>query len=117
MMAPCCEPAGLAEHQPIAILLISVSDLALFENWPQCRDIHVEHGTDGARILTLREMALRFRKEQDKIAELRKAGQRTRYVETMYVLDLTLDKRAASVPVREVPWGRFEEVLKQHNLE
>jgi hypothetical protein len=117
VMAPCCEPAGLAQHQPIAILLIPVADLVLFENWPACRDVRVEHGSDGARILTLWEMARRFREEQKKLAQLRQAGARTKYVETMYVLDLALDKRSAAVPTREVPWGRFEDVLKQLNLE
>jgi hypothetical protein len=117
VMAPCCEPAGLAEHQPITILLIAVSDLALFESWPGCRDVKVEHSTDGARVLTLMDLARRFRSEQEKIAELRKTGQRTRYVETMYVLDLSLDKRTAPIPVKNVPWGRFEEVLKPRNLE
>jgi hypothetical protein len=117
VMAPCCEPAGLAEHQPIAILLIPIADLALFESWPACRNIEVEHGGDGARVLTLMEMARRFRQEQEKIAALRKAGQRTRYVETMYILDLALDKRFALVPTRKVPWGRFEKILKQLNLE
>jgi hypothetical protein len=116
-MAPCCEPAGLAEHQPITIILIAVNDLALFENWQTCRDVQVEHGTDGARVLTLMEMAKRFRHEQHQLAELRRAGKRTRYVETMYILDLALDKRAAAIPLREVPWGRFEEVLKQLNVE
>jgi hypothetical protein len=117
VMAPCCEPAGLAEHQPITIMLIAVNDLALFENWQACKQVQVEHGTDGARILTLMELARRFRQEQEQLAELRRAGQRTRYVETMYVLDLALDKRSAPVPVKNVPWGRFEEVLKQWNLE
>lgn len=117
VMAPCCEPAGLAEHQPITILLISVSNLALFENWANCRNVQVERGSDGARLLTLMELAQRFRAEQEKIAELRKAGKRTRYVETMYLLDLALDKRSAATPVKNVPWGRFEEVLKQMNLE
>jgi hypothetical protein len=117
VMAPCCEPAGLAEHQPITILLIAVKDLALFENWPACRGVQVEHGGDGARVLTLLELARRFRSEQEKIANLRRAGQRTKYVETMYILDLALDKRSANIPVRNVPWGRLEEVLKQLNLE
>jgi hypothetical protein len=117
VMAPCCEPAGLALHQPITILLIAVADLALFENWAVCREVQVEHGTDGARILTLRELARRFRAEQEKIAGLRKQGQRTRYIETMYILDLALDKRVAAIPVKKVPWGRFEEVLKEFNLE
>jgi hypothetical protein len=117
VMAPCCEPAGLATHQPITILLIAVADLALFESWPACRAVRVEHGSDGARVLTLRELANRFRAEQEKITGLRRAGQRTRYVETMYVLDLALDRRAAAVPLKEVPWGRYEDVLKSMNLE
>jgi hypothetical protein len=117
VMAPCCEPAGLAQHQPITILLISVADLALFETWAVCRDVEVEHGTDGARILTLMELSRRFRAEQEKIAGLRKEGKRTTYVETMYILDLALDKRVAAVPVKKVPWGRFEGVLSALNLE
>jgi len=117
VMAPCCEPAGLAEHQPITILLISESDLALFENWAACRKIQVEHGTDGARVLTLMELAQRHREERQEIEKLRNAGQRTRYVETMYLLDLALDRRSCSIPLRDVPWGRFEEVLKAMNLE
>lgn len=117
IMAPCCEPAGLAEHQPVTILLISVDDLRLFESWSACRDVKVERGGDGARILTLMELSRRHREEQIKIAELRKTGQRTRYVETMYLLDLALDRRTAEVPLREVPWGRFESVLKELNLE
>jgi len=117
VMAPCCEPAGLAVHQPITILLIPVADLALFAEWKVCRDVHVEHGTDGMRVLTLMELAKRFRDEQTELARLRQAGQRTRYVETMYVLDLALDKRAAAVPTKPVPWGRFEQQLKEMNLE
>lgn len=117
VMAPCCEPAGLAVHQPIAILLIAVKNLAVFESWPVCRSIQVEHGSDGARILTLMDLARRFRAEQKHLTELRAAGKRTRYVETMYILDLALDQRAAAMPVKDVPWGRFESVLKQLNLE
>lgn len=77
----------------------------------------VEHGSDGARVLTLLEMAQRFRSEQDKIHQLRMNGQRTKHMETMYLLDLPIDKRAFPLPVKEIPWGRFEEVLKQKNLE
>jgi hypothetical protein len=117
VMAPCCEPAGLAVHQPISILLISIDNLALFEDWALCRNVQVEHGTDGMRVLTLMALAHRFRKEQAMLSELRKAGKRTRYVETMYILDLALDPRTASVPVKGVPWGRFEDTLKQMNLE
>jgi hypothetical protein len=117
VMAPCCEPAGLAEHQPITILLIAVADLVLFEDWTACRGVQVEHGTDGARVLTLRELARRYRLEQEELARLRRQGQRTRYVETMYVLDLALDRRSAAIPTKPVAWGRFEAVLKAMNLE
>lgn len=117
VMAPCCEPADLAEHQPITILLISVADLALFEDWPTCRETLTEHSSDGSRILTLMEMARRFRAEQDELRKRRSEGQRTRYLETMYILDLALDRRSGSVPVKSVPWGRFEAILKEMNLE
>ena len=60
-------------------------------------------------MLTLREMAHRFQKEQAELIRLRKAGQRTRYVETMYILDLALDKRAVTIPTQPVPWGRFRD--------
>ncbi len=79
--------------------------------------VQIEHGADGARILTLMDLARRFRLEQEQLADLRSAGKRTKYVETMYVLDLPLDKRSAAIPVKKVPWGRFEEILKQMNLE
>jgi hypothetical protein len=117
VMAPCCEPAGLAVHQPITILLISRADLALFETWPAARSVKVEHGSDGARVLTLMELARRFRAEQEQISALRAAGKRTTYVETSYILDLALDRRATPIPIKPVPWGRFEGVLKQMNLE
>lgn len=117
VMAPCCEPKELASHQPITIILIPMQDLPLFEDWQACRAIQVEHGSDGARILTLMALAQRFRSEQKQLAELRKAGKRTLHVETMYVLDLALDKRSVSLPTKQVPWGRFEGVLKQLGLE
>jgi hypothetical protein len=116
-MAPCCEPAGMAVHQPISILLIPVSSLALFENWADCRNVEVEHGTTGMRILTLMELARRFRTEQERLAKLRREGKRTLYEETIYVLDLALDQRTGAIPLKNVPWGRFEGVLKQLNLE
>ncbi|HXY34859.1 MAG TPA: hypothetical protein VEI07_11570 [Planctomycetaceae bacterium] len=116
-MAPCCEPAGMAVHQPISILLIPVSSLALFENWADCRNVQVEHGTTGMRILTLMELARRFRVEQERLAKLRREGKRTLYEETIYVLDLALDQRAGAVPLKSVPWGRFENILKLLDLE
>lgn len=117
VMAPCCEPAEFSQHQPITILLISVADLKLFRDWTVCRNVQVEHGTDGARVLTLMEMAKRFDSEQAELVRLRKSGQRTRYAETMYTLDLALDARTANIPCKPVPWGRFEGVLKAMNLE
>jgi hypothetical protein len=116
-MAPCCEPAGMAVHQPISILLIPVASLALFENWTDCRNVQVEHGVTGMRILTLMELAKRFRSEQERLAKLRREGKRTLYEETIYILDLALDQRTGPIPLKDVPWGRFEDVLKQLNLE
>jgi hypothetical protein len=117
VMAPCCEPHELADHQPITINLIAASDLALFENWPAVRAVQVEHGSDGARVLTLMEMAKRHKAEQEVIARLRQDGKRTRHVETMYLLDLALDKRSLRLPIKAIPWGRFEDVLRSLNLE
>jgi hypothetical protein len=117
VMAPCCEPRELAHYQPIVILLIAARDLALFDSWPACRGMQVEHGGDGARILTLIELAQRHREEQARIAQLRREGKRTLYVETMYVLDLALDRRTSPAPTKPVPWGRFEEILKGMGLE
>ncbi len=117
VMAPCCEPKELAHHQPLVIILIARDDLALFEDWALCRDIEVEHGGDGARILTLMLMARRFGKEQEKIASLRKQGKRTLHIETMYLLDLALDKRVLPIPTRKVPWGRFGKVLADMGLD
>jgi hypothetical protein len=117
VMAPCCEPAGLAHHQPITILLISRRDLALYEDWTACRDVKVEHGSDGARVLTLMELARQFRSEQEEIAALRDAGKETKHRETSYILDLALDKRTTAIPVKAVPWQRFERVLEQLSLE
>lgn len=117
VMAPCCEPQELAHHQPITVILIAVEDLALFESWPDSKNIRVEHGGDGARVLTLMELAQRFRAERNRITELRQAGKRTKYMETMYLLDLALDRRTAPIPTKPVPWGRYEGVLKLMNLE
>ncbi len=117
VMAPCCEPAGLVHFQPITILVIRVVDLLLFADWPACRGIAVEHGSDGARVLTLMELARRYQIEQARMAELRAAGKRTEHVETMYILDLALDTRTADVPTKPVAWTRFEAVLAGMGLE
>jgi hypothetical protein len=117
VMAPCCEPAGLVVHQPITILLVRQVDLALFEDWTLCHDAEVEHGADGTRILSLMELSKRFREEQAKLVELRKTGQRTRYMETIYLLDLALDIRSAPIETKPVPWERFQSSLKEMNVE
>ena len=117
VMAPCCEPAEFAEHQPITILLIAVADLAYFEDWVACREVQVEHASDGARVLTLMELSRRFKAEQAELKRRRAASERTRHAETMYILDLAMDLRVAPIPTKPIPWGRFEHVLKQMNLE
>jgi len=117
VMAPCCEPRELSEHQPIVLILIAAADLPLFIEWSDCRGAQVEHGSDGARVLTLMEMARCYRDEQAHIAQLRREGKRTQYVETMYNLDLALDRRTSPIPVKPIPWGRFESVLKDLCLE
>ena len=63
------------------------------------------------------EMAKRFRAEREKIVSLRAAGKRTAFVETMYILDLSLDHRCANLPVKPVPWSRYTNVLKALNVE
>lgn len=117
VMAPCCEPAELAEHQPITVILIPERDLKLFESWPLSRDVQVEHGSDGSRILTLMDMAQRYKRQHESIIEARQSGHRTRYMESMYLLDLPLDPRTAPVPTKPVPWGRYEDILQKMNLE
>ncbi len=117
VIAPCCEPKELARHQPIVINVISKADLALFGQWTDIKSIRVEHSSDGARLLTLMQMAQRFEQEQAKIERLRLEGKRVTYIETMYMLDLALDRRSCDIPTKPVPWGRFEGVLKEMNLE
>lgn len=117
LMAPCCEPREFANHQPIVIVLIAARDLPLFNQWRDCKGVRVEHGGEGARILTLLEMAKRYREESSKIARLQEQGKRTLYEETIYILDLALDRRTAPIPTKEVPWGRLEAVLKAMGLE
>lgn len=116
VMTACCEPAALSHHQPVTIMLVRMQDLSQFEDWSKARQIHVEHGSDGPRILSLMEMAKRFREEQANIQKLRAAGKRTAFAETMYVLDLSLDPRCAELPIKPVPWDRYADVLKDLNL-
>lgn len=99
------------------IVLIAASGMALFDSWTACRNVRVEHSSDGARILTLMELARRYREEQAQIVQLRREAKRTQYVETMYGLDLALDRRTSPMVTKPVPWGRFEEVLRGMGLE
>jgi hypothetical protein len=62
-------------------------------------------------------LSKRFREEQAKLVELRKTGQRTRYMETIYLLDLALDIRSAPIETKPVPWERFQSSLKEMNVE
>jgi hypothetical protein len=117
VMTPCCEPRELANHQPIIVILIAERDLVLFDSWPACRGIQAEHGSDGARVLTLMEMARRQREEKGRLVGLRREGKRTQFLETMYTLDLALDRRTCPVPIKPIPWGRFEAVLGPMGLE
>lgn len=107
VMAPCREPAGLAHYQPTSVVLIRVEDLEAFADWGACAGVEVEHGSDGARVMTLYVLANKLRAERHAIAELRSTGKPTRYAETAFVLDLALDLRFAPVPTRAVPWRRF----------
>lgn len=116
VMAPCCEPAELAQHQPITIILITREDLRLFEEWETCRDVEVEHTSDGARVLTLMSMARQFQAEEQELVRRRKSGLPTRYSETMYLLDLALDRREAAIPIRPVPWERYTDLLNSLHL-
>lgn len=116
VMTACCEPAEFAHHQPITIMLIRKSDLELFENWSMVSSLHVEHGSDGPRVLSLMEMAQRFRQEQQKILALRAQGQRSAFAETMYLLDLALDQRSASLPTKPIPWDRYQSILSELKL-
>src|SRR5262249_46935806 len=95
---------------------ISVADLALFNSWATCQKIQTEHNSDGARILALMTLAERFRAEQLALTEMRRAGQRTQFVETMYVLDLAIDKRVVPMEPRPVLWTGFADALERLGL-
>ncbi len=114
VMAPVCEPGLLSAHQANTIVLIRQEDLNRFLDWEWCKTIHVEHGSDGARVLTLWHMAREFEKQLAEVHRLRRAGQRTTYVETMYLLDLGLDMEEVNLPTKPIPWDRFAPVL--HDL-
>ena len=116
VMAPVCEPGILSAHQATTIILVRQTDLERFLDWDWCKALHVEHGSDGARVLTLWHMAREFRRQLGDVERLREAGKRTTYVETMYLLDLGLDLQEVDRPTKPVPWTRFGKVLKELKL-
>jgi hypothetical protein len=116
VMAPVCEASSLSAHQATTVLLVRREDLGRFLEWDRCKDMHVEHGSDGARLLTLWQMAREFEKQHAEVMRLKAAGQRSTFVETMYVLDLGLDTEEVALPTKPVPWERFTPVLKKLGL-
>jgi hypothetical protein len=116
VMAPVCEPGLLSAHQATTILLVRRADLQRFLDWSWCKTLQVEHGSDGARVLTLWHMAREFERQHAELQRLRQAGKPTTYVETMYVLDLGLDTQEVDLPTKPVPWERFAKVLQELKL-
>ena len=117
IMASVCESAAFGGHQSSTVLLIRRDDLAIFRDWTKCRDIHVEHGGHGERILTLLSVAKEFERQTEADAKRQATGQRPNFEETMYLLDLPLDQRTYPLPTKPVPWTRFTEALKLRGLE
>ncbi len=117
VMAVVCEPASFGGHQSTTVLLIRRTDLARFRHWTTCRDVHVEHGGHGERILTLLSVAAEFERQSEAITKRQAEGRRPNYEETMYLLDLALDPKVVDLPSKEVPWSRFEASLKARGLE
>jgi hypothetical protein len=116
VLAPVCEPGVLSAHQSSTIVLVRQADLARCRDWEACRRMRVEHGSDGARILTLWHMAHEFDRQMQEVKQLREAGKPTTFVETMYILDLGLDMEEVSLPTKPVPWGRYKSLLKELKL-
>jgi hypothetical protein len=116
VMAPTCEPVLLSAHQSTTVILVRQSDLRRFLDWQWCRQLQVEHGSDGARILTLWHMAREFETQLAEVRRLREAGKPSTYAETMYVLDLGLDTEEIDLPTKPVPWDRFTSCLNALGL-
>jgi hypothetical protein len=116
VMAPCRDPDRLSHHKSLGVILISQEDLELFLSWPKVQRLEVEHAADAVRLLTLMELARRWRDEQAALAQHRAAGKSTRHQETMFLMDLALDRRSAELPTRAVPWARYRETLATRNL-
>jgi hypothetical protein len=116
VMAPVCEPGLLSAHQSITAVLVRQSDLRRFLDWPWCRRLYVEHGSDGARVLTLWHLAREFEVQLAEVRRLREAGKPSTSAETMYILDLGLDTEEVGLPTKPVPWDRFAPILNELGL-
>ena len=116
IMAPVCEPGVLSEHQSATVVLVRQSDLKRFLEWEWCKQLHVEHGSDGTRVLTLWLMAREFERQIAEVKRRKEQKQSSRFVETMYILDLALDIEEVPLPTKPVPWDRFESVLRELKL-
>ncbi len=116
IMAPVCEPGVLSEHQSTTVVLVRRDDLMRFRDWEWCKRLHVEHGSDATRVLTLWHMAREFERQIAEVEERRRKKQSSRFVETMYILDLGLDMEEMPLPTKPIPWDRYTAVLKELNL-
>jgi hypothetical protein len=116
IMAPVCEPGQLSHFQSTTVVLIRQADLKRFLDWEFCKHIYVEHGSDGARVLTLWYMAREMEKQIADLKRLRAEGKPTKFVETMYQLDIGLDLEEYPLPTKPVPWLRFASILKDLGL-
>ena len=117
VMATVCEPTSFGGHQSSTVILIRRDDLARFRDWTACRDIRVEHGGHGERILTLMSVADEHDRQAVAVAKRQAEGRAPNYEETMYVLDLALDQRLVDLPGKPVPWSRFAATLKARGIE
>lgn len=116
IMAPVCEPGLLSSHQSATVVLVRQSDLKRFLDWEWCKRLQVEHGGDGARVLTLWHMAREFERQLEEVKRRREKHESARFVETMYILDLGLDAEVTPLPTKAIPWDRFARVLKELRL-
>jgi hypothetical protein len=115
VMAPVYERGALylGGHFLSTVIVIRLDDLVRFRDWESCAAIEVEHASHGERILTLMSMAAEYDRQAVAIGARRRAGRRSNYEETMYLLDLGLDTQCADLASKRVPWERFGATLKQ----
>jgi hypothetical protein len=116
VMVPCRDPHQLSHYKSLSVILISKKDLEMFLSWQTVERIQTERSTDAVRLLTLMELANRWQKEQKLISEHRVEGKSTRHLETMFLLDLGINRRSAGIPTRPVPWGRYLQELSARGL-